>query len=103
MKRTLFYDRRTGRLVHSHYVVTAVEDPDGGTRLSAPEAGTPETGLAELLSRGLDPEQLGSLVTDEPPQSSRRTERWVDPETQSLRSQRIELSEQDPAPGKDAD
>lgn len=103
MTRTLFYDRRTGRLVHSHYLVTVVEDTDGGPRLSAPEAETPETGLAELLSRGLDPEQLGSLTTDEPPQSSRRTDRWVDPETQSLHSQRIELSQQDPASGEEAD
>lgn len=103
MKRTLFYDRRTGELLHSHYVVTVVEGADGETRLSAPEAGTPDAGLAELASRGFDPEQLGSLTTDEQPQSSRRTERWVDPETQSLRSRRIELSDRTTAEEKEAD
>lgn len=103
MKRTLLYDRRTGQLLHSHYLVTVVEGTDGETRLSAPEAGTPDAGLAELVSRGLDPEQLGNLITDEAPQSSRRTDRWVDPETQTLRSQRIELSEEEPAPGREVD
>ena len=92
MRRTLFYDRETGELLHSHYEVRAVEgdDPEGA-RLSAPQAVGLEAEMADLVSRGLDPERLGSLATSVAPQSSRRTERSVNVETGRLRSRRLEL------------
>lgn len=94
MNRTLFYDRETGELFHSHYEVRAVDDrDDGGARLSAPRAADPDAELAELVTRGLDPEHLGSLTTSVAVQSSRRTSRWVDVKTGRLRSRRIELAD----------
>ena len=92
MKRTLFYDRRTGVLLHSHYEVHAVEPRDGSeARLSAPAAVDLDDDLAELVSRGLDPGRLGSVTTSVAPQSSRRTTRFVDVKTGRLRSRRLEL------------
>ena len=94
MKRTLFYDRVTGELLHSHYEVRVVESrDDGDARLSAPAAADLETELAELVSRGLDSERMGSLTTSVAPQSSRRTARSVDVTTGRLRSRRLELSD----------
>lgn len=89
MNRTLFYDRDTGRLLHAHYEVRALDDPDERAPLSAPAAADPDAVLAELVARGLDPQRLGSLVTDEPPQSSRRVARMVDVATGELRSRRL--------------
>lgn len=101
MKRTLFYDRETGELLHAHYEVRVVEGGDDGeTRLSAPAAVTLDDELAELVSRGLDPRRLGSLTTSVAPQSSRRTERSVDVKTGRLRSRRLELAD-DIAPEED--
>jgi inactivated superfamily I helicase len=92
MRRTLFYDRETGQLLHSHYEVRAVEGDDAaGARLSAPKAVELDAEMAELVSRGLDPERLGSLTTSVAPQSSRRTERSVNVKTGRLRSRRLEL------------
>ena len=94
MKRTLFYDRVTGELLHSHYEVQVVETrDDGDARLSAPAAVDLDTELAELVSRGLDPERMGSLTTSVAPQSSRRTSRSVDVTTGRLRSRRLELTD----------
>jgi hypothetical protein len=102
MKRTLFYDRETGELLHSHYEVRAVGGgDDGGARLSAPGAADLDAGLAELVSRGLDPQRLGSLTTSVAPQSSRRTERWVDVKTGRLRSRRLEPTDDLAAEGDD--
>lgn len=92
MKRTLFYDRETGELLHSHYEVRVIGG-DGDARLSAPAAADPDTGLSELVSRGLDPGRLGSLTTSVAPQSSRRTERSVDVKTGRMRSRRLELTD----------
>lgn len=103
MKRTLFYDRDTGEILHSHYDVHVVEGREGEARLSAPEAAALDADLAELVSRGLDPKRLGSLTTSEGQQSSRRTERWVDPKTERLRSRRIELPDDDITSEKEAD
>lgn len=89
MKRMLFYDRESGELVHSHYEVRAIEEADGAW-LSAPAAADPDAGLAELVSRGLDMQRLGSLTTDVEPQSSRRTHRWVDVTTGQLRSRGLD-------------
>ena len=91
MKRTLFYDRQTGALLHSHYEVRVVEPNDGGVaRLSAPAAVELDGDLAELLSRGLDLARLGAVTTSVAPQSSRRTARVVDVKTGRLRSRRLE-------------
>jgi len=92
MKRTLFYDRQTGELLHAHYEVRVVEGRDDA-RLSAPAAVDLETELAELVSRGLDPERLGRLTTSVAPQSSRRMARSVDVATGKLRSRRLELTD----------
>jgi hypothetical protein len=98
MKRTLFYDRQTGVLLHSHYEVRAVEPRDGREAgLSAPAAVELDVDLAELVSRGLDLERLGSVTTSVAPQSSRRTARFVDVKTGRLRSRRVELTD-DTAP-----
>jgi hypothetical protein len=92
MRRTLFYDRATGELLHSHYEVRAIDSDDPeGARLSAPRAVDLDAGMAELVSRGLDPKRLGSLTTSVAPQSSRRTERSVNVKTGRLLSRRIEL------------
>ena len=94
MKRSLFYDRRTGELLHSHYEVRAVEPRDGSdARLSAPAAVELDAELAELVSRGLDPGRLGSVTTSVAPQSSRRTARFVDVKTGRLRSRRLEQTD----------
>jgi hypothetical protein len=91
MKRTLFYDRETGEILHSHYEVQVIEGGgDAGARLSAPMAVDPDADLAELVSRGLDPHRLGRLSTSAALQSSRRTERSVDVKTGRLRSRRLE-------------
>ncbi|MGH3800561.1 MAG: hypothetical protein ACRDTD_10585 [Pseudonocardiaceae bacterium] len=98
MRRTLFYDRETGELLHSHYEVRVVEGGDDGeARLSDPAAVTLDDELAELVSRGLDPARLGSLTTSVAPQSSRRTARSVDVKTGRLRSRRLELADGDGA------
>jgi hypothetical protein len=91
MKRTLFYDTETGQLLHSHYEVRVVGERDGDAHLSTPSAVALDAELAELVSRGLDPQRLGSLTTSVAPQSSRRTERRVDVKTGRLRSRRLEL------------
>jgi hypothetical protein len=91
MRRVLLYDRETGRLVHSHYEVRVVQDDEG--RLSEPDAASPDAALAELVTRGLDPGRLGSLATDVAPESSRRTERSVDPASGELRARRVPRSE----------
>lgn len=92
MRRTLFYDRTTGELLHSHYEVRVVEDDTAEpARLSEPQAVELEVDMAELVSRGLDPGRLGSLVTTVAPQSSRRTERSVNVKTGRLGSRRLEL------------
>jgi hypothetical protein len=46
--------------------------------------------MAELVSRGLDLDRLGTLTTSVAPQSSRRTARSVDIKTGRLRAQRLE-------------
>ena len=103
MKRTLFFDRETGELLHSHYEVRVVEGrDDGDARLSAPTAAVLEGELAELVSRGLDPRRLGSLTTSVAPQSSRRAARSVDTKTGRLRTRRIELAD-DTVPEQEAD
>ncbi|MGB5757543.1 MAG: hypothetical protein WBM50_11565 [Acidimicrobiales bacterium] len=102
MRRTLFYDRKTGELLHSHYEVRVVEDDDpAGARLSVPQAVELDAEMAELVSRGLDPEYLGSLVTSVAPQSSRRTERSVNVKTGRLRSRRLELTADSTSAKKD--
>jgi hypothetical protein len=91
VKRSMFYDRATGELLHCHYEVRVVDDRGtADARLSAPAAVDLDDELAELVSRGLDPERLGRLTTTVAPQSSRRTERSVDVKTGRLRSRRIE-------------
>lgn len=89
MIRTLFYERDTGRLRHTHYEVRVVDDPGTGARLSGPAAAEPDDVAAQLVARGLDPRRLGSLVTDAPPQSSRRVARAVDVSTGELRTLRL--------------
>jgi len=93
MKRTLFYDRETGELLHSHYEVRVEGQDDGEARLSAPRVADLDADLTELVSRGLDPQRLGSLNTSVAPHSSRRTRRWVDVKTGRLRSRRLELTD----------
>jgi hypothetical protein len=94
MKRTLFYDRETGELLHSHYEVGVIErDADGEARLSAPAAAELDTELAELVSRGLDLNRIASLTTSAAPQSSRSLARSVDIKTGRLRTQRIEIAD----------
>jgi hypothetical protein len=99
MKRTLFYDRDTGELLHAHYEVRVVYE-DGEDRLSDPIAVKLDNELAELVSRGFDPQRLGSLTTSVAPQSSRRTARFVDVKTGRLRSRRLELDD-DSTPEED--
>jgi hypothetical protein len=92
MKRTLFYDRKTGELMHAHYEVKVIEgSKEAEARLSAPSAAALPDELAELMTRGLDIERLGSLTTSVAPQSSRRMARSVDTKTGRLRAQRLEL------------
>ena len=89
-KRTLFYDRRTGVLLHSHYEVHAVEPRDGsepGCRHRPPSNST--TTWPSSCRTGLDPGRLGSVTTSVAPQSSRRTTRFVDVKTGRLRSRRL--------------
>jgi len=97
MNRTLFYDRQTGELLHSHYQVRAIERRDGReAELSAPTAVELDADLAELMSRGLDLGRLGSVTTSAAPQSSRRTVRFVDLKTGRLRSRRLEPTDAPP-------
>lgn len=100
MRRTLLYDQRTGEILHSHYVVSVVESPDGGAALSDPAAASMDAELAELVTRGLDPQQLGSVTTSATIQSSRRVGRRVDSETGKLRSRRVDGT---PSPESDED
>lgn len=96
MKRTLFYDRETGELLHSHYEVRVVErGKDGGAELSAPAPVSVEDASAELTSRGLDLTRIGSVTTSDRPSSSRRTARRVDPGTGRLRTRRLEARTDD--------
>jgi hypothetical protein len=91
VKRTLFYDRETGELLHSHYEVRVVERAgEGGAELSPPAAVSVEDASAELVSRGLDLARVGSVTTSDRPSSSRRTARRVDPTTGRLRTRRLE-------------
>lgn len=92
MKRSLYYDRDTGELLHSHYEVQVVEEKDG-SRLTAPGPADLDSDLADLVSRGLDGQRLDRVSTSVPPESSRRTRRWVDVKSGRLRSQRIERAE----------
>lgn len=102
MRRTLFYDRETGELLHSHYEVRVVEGGDrAAAQLSAPRAVELDAEMAELVTRGLDPKRLGSLVTGAAPQSSRRMERSVNVKTGRLRSRRLELVADDRSKKKD--
>jgi hypothetical protein len=93
MKRMLWYDRETGELIHSHYEVRAIERPDAEAQLSAPATTDLDENLAELVSRGLDLDRLGSTTAGVTPQSSRSIRRWVDVTSGRLRSQRIELAD----------
>ena len=94
MKRTLFYDRETGELLHSHYEVRVIErEADGEARLSAPAAVDLDDELAELVSRGLDLNRIASLTTSAAPQSSRSLARSVDIRTGRLRAQRFEIAD----------
>jgi hypothetical protein len=103
MKRTLFYDRKTGELMHAHYEVKVIEGRDETeARLSAPSAAALPDELAELMTRGLDIDRLGSLTTSVAPQSSRRLARSVDTKTGRLRAQRLELVD-DPTPDEEQD
>ena len=102
MKRTLFYDRETGELLHSHYEVRVIESAaDGEARLSAPAAVGLEDEMAELVSRGLDLNRIASLTTSAAPQSSRSLARSVDIRTGRLRAQRFEIAD-DIASGAEA-
>jgi hypothetical protein len=95
MNRTLFYDRVTGELLHSHYEVRVVKGGDNSdAQLSEPAAVELDTGMAELVSRGLDPQRLASLTTNLAPQSSRRMEHSVDVTTGQLRSRRLEMADE---------
>jgi hypothetical protein len=103
MKRTLFYDRKTGELMHAHYEVKVIEgSKDAAARLSAPSAAALPDELAELMTRGLDLDRLGSLTTSVAPQSSRRMARSVDTKTGRLRAQRLELVD-DPTTDEEQD
>jgi len=91
MKRTLFYDRKTGELMHAHYEVKVIEGgKEAEARLSAPSAAALTDELAELMTRGLDLDRLGSLTTSVAPQSSRRMARSVNTKTGRLRAVRLE-------------
>jgi hypothetical protein len=94
MNRTFFYNTETGALLHSHYEVRVIDDPDNGdVRLSAPAAVDLDEGMAELVSRGLDPHRIRGLATTVMPESSRRTQRSVDLQTGKLRSRRLDLAD----------
>ena len=93
MKRMLWYDRETGELIHSHYEVRAIERPDAEAQLSAPAATDLDENLAELVSRGLDIDRLGSTTTDDTPRSSRSIRRRVDVTSGRLNSRRIDLAD----------
>jgi hypothetical protein len=98
MKRSLYYNPETGELLHSHYEVRVIEQKDEA-RLTAPAPAELDADLAELVSRGLDGPKLARVTTSVPPQSSRRTRRWVDVKTGRLRSERIELDTRTPGEG----
>ncbi|MCP2262200.1 hypothetical protein LX15_005934 [Streptoalloteichus tenebrarius] len=80
MRRYVFYDRETGRVVHTHAAVGA----EGREVEVSPEE------LAELVGRVVDPRSVSWVLTDVNPISSRVAEQWVDPATGELEVRRVQ-------------
>ncbi len=80
MKRYVFYDPRTGRVLHTHEVVTAEGKT---TKVNAEE-------LAPMVERMVDVEVSQWLLTTVKPLSSRVAEQTVDTETGKLSVKRVD-------------
>jgi hypothetical protein len=95
MQLTLFYDRETGKILHSHYEVQVVEGGQPGqTRPVTPNPADLEILSGEILvSRRLERDRLGLLAAEVPIEAGRDVQLSVDVKTGRLRTWRLERAD----------
>lgn len=79
MKRYMFYDRKTGEILHTHQVFKLGSDEP--QKVSTEE-------LKMLTNRMVDPDRIRHLTVTVPPQSSHKILRSVNPKTGKLMTKR---------------
>ncbi len=97
MKRYVFFDKKTGQILHTHQVY----------RLGSEELQeVSEAELRRMVERAVDPARTESLLVDMPVQSSFKVELCVNPKTRKIvatqlpRKLRAKKADEKPPPGE---